>query len=101
MAYSTQTWNVGDKITKEKLDHIEQGIKSVDTKVIPDASTETKGIVKQATKVENVSADDSITISGTSADTELAKLVTLAKELKTKLNAILSALQTSGQMKNS
>lgn len=101
MAYSTQTWNVGDKITKEKLEHIEEGIKSVDTKVIPDATTEIKGIVKQATKVENVSADDSITISGTSADAELGKLVTLAKELKTKLNAILSALQTSGQMKKS
>ena len=101
MAYTVQTWNNGDKITKEKLEHIEQGIKAVDSKTVPDATTEAKGIVKQATKVENVSSDDTISVSGTSADTELGKLVTLTKELKTKMNALLSALQTSGQMKNS
>lgn len=101
MGYSKQTWNVGDKITKEKLDHLEEGIFNVDKKALPDATTEVKGVVKQATKVDNVSATDTITVSGTSADEEIAKIVTLVKELKTKVNALLEALKTSGQMKNS
>lgn len=101
MAYQKQTWQDNDVITKAKLDHIEDGILNVDNKTLPEATTEVKGVVKQATKVDNVTATDTITISGTNADyEEITKIVTLVKELKTKVNALLEALKTSGQMKN-
>lgn len=31
MAYTVQNWNDGDVITKEKLNHIEEGIKNIET----------------------------------------------------------------------
>lgn len=45
MAYSKQTWNNGDVITKAKLDHIESGIFSVDQSVPNSASIIGNGIL--------------------------------------------------------
>lgn len=44
MAYSKQTWNNGDVITKAKLDHIENGIFSVDQSV-PNSASISNGIL--------------------------------------------------------
>ena len=66
------------------------------------ATTTTAGLVKMATAVENVTAADatSTASSETVSTTEFAAVVKLANECKTKLNALLAAERTAGQLSN-
>ena len=66
------------------------------------ASTAAPGVVKMATAVANVGADDATSTSSTETvnPTEFASVVTLANECKTKLNALLAAERTAGQLSN-
>ncbi|MDM8162418.1 hypothetical protein [Collinsella intestinalis] len=64
------------------------------------ASTATAGVVKMATAVANVAAADatSTASSETVAPSEFSAAVTLLNECKTKLNALLAAERTAGQL---
>ena len=66
------------------------------------ASTAAEGVVKMATAVADVSAADATTAaSGATVDpTEFAAAVALANECKAKLNALLAAERTAGQLSN-
>lgn len=66
------------------------------------ASTATAGVVKMATAVANVAAADatSTASSETVSTTEFAAAVKLLNECKTKLNALLAAERTAGQLSN-
>lgn len=66
------------------------------------ATTAAAGVVKMATTVANVAAADATTTaSGTTVDpTEFAAAVKLLNECKTKLNALLAAERTAGQLSN-
>ena len=59
MAYEPNTWNTGDTITAEKLNHPEQGVKSADSAAAgakAAATTSTAGVVKQIAHIEDLSA---------------------------------------------
>lgn len=77
MAYSENTWNDGDIITKEKMNNLEEGCKTANEGIPSAATTQTAGIVKQATLVPDAAADN----------------VT-----KAEFNALLTALKTAGIM---
>lgn len=66
------------------------------------ASTATAGVVKMATAVANVAAADatSTASSETVSPAEFSAAVTLLNECKTKLNALLAAERTAGQLSN-
>ncbi len=61
MAYIKNTWNDGDVITKEKMNHLEIGVETANQGIPVAATTAKAGIVKQAATVaeaegENVTA---------------------------------------------
>ena len=59
MAYKPNTWNAGDTITAEKLNHLEQGVASADSAAAgakAAATTSTAGVVKQIAHIEDLSA---------------------------------------------
>lgn len=61
MAYTKNTWNDGDVITKEKMNNLETGVETANQGIPGAATTETAGLVKQAATVaeaagENVTA---------------------------------------------
>lgn len=86
------------KEDKTKLDGIAE---QANKYVLPAASTSIGG-VKQATKVDNVSAADATNAVATNpTQAEFNKVVALANETKAKLNAALAALKTAGVMANS
>ena len=64
------------------------------------ASTAKAGIVKMATVVADVEAADATSTSSTETvnPTEFAAVVKLANECKTRLNALLAAERTAGQL---
>ena len=66
------------------------------------ASTATAGVVKMSTAVANVAAADATSTSSTETvnPTEFAAVVTLVNECKAKLNALLAAERTAGQLSN-
>lgn len=66
------------------------------------ATTATAGVVKMATAVGNVAATDATSTASTEtvSPTEFAAVVTLANECKSKLNALLAAERTAGQLSN-
>ena len=66
------------------------------------ASTATAGVVKMASAVANVAAADatSTASSETVSPAEFSAAVTLLNECKTKLNALLAAERTAGQLSN-
>ena len=79
MAYEPNTWETGDTITAEKLNHLEQGVQSADsaaTSAPEAATTSTAGVVKQIAHIEDLSA------TPTQAD----------------FNDLLAALRTAGIM---
>lgn len=79
MAYEPNTWNTGDTITAEKLNHLEQGVASADSAAAgakAAATTSTAGVVKQIAHIEDLSA------APTQGD----------------FNGLLAALQTAGIM---
>lgn len=86
------------KEDKTKLDGIAE---QANKYVLPAASTSIGG-VKQATKVDNVSAADATNAAATNpTQAEFNKVVALANETKAKLNAALAALKAAGIMANS
>ena len=54
MPYEPNTWNNGDTITAEKLNHLEQGVASA-SQAVPAATTQAAGVVKQAAAVSDLS----------------------------------------------
>lgn len=125
MANAKTDWKDGDKITKESMNDIGNDIKTnreknteqdqkiqqgetkdteQDGKITAlegktgDAGTAKKGIVKMATKVDAVSAENAGTIGGAFAQAEVQKIATLADANKTAINAILTALKNAGIM---
>lgn len=66
------------------------------------ATTATAGVVKMATAVANVAAADATSTASTETvdPAEFAAAVTLLNECKTKLNALLAAERTAGQLSN-
>ena len=61
MAYTKNTWNDGDVITKEKMNNLETGVEEANQGIPGAATTATAGLVKQAATVaeaagENVTA---------------------------------------------
>ena len=66
------------------------------------ASTAAAGVVKMAATVADVAAADATSTSSTETvnPTEFAAVVTLLNECKKKLNALLAAERTAGQLSN-
>lgn len=77
MAYTKNTWNDGDVITKEKMDHLETGVESANNGIPGTATTSKAGTVKQSALVADASGEN----------------VTAAE-----FNALISALKTAGIM---
>lgn len=75
MAYTATTWNTGDLITAEKLNHLEQGVAAASAATAA-ATTETAGVVKQIANIAQLSGEP------TQSD----------------FNDLLTALQTAGIM---
>lgn len=112
MAYTKKDWKDGEVITEAAMDNIENGVAESDTKntsqdaKISDlesrtrnATAETRGIVKQATKVDNVAAENAANAAAANpTQAEFNKVVALANETKTKLNAALAALKAADIM---
>ena len=93
-------------VTNEKIANGTIQAAKLASGVIPtppgNASTATAGVVKMASAVANVAAADASSTSSTETvnPTEFAAVVTLANECKTKLNALLAAERTAGQLSN-
>ncbi|OUN47318.1 hypothetical protein B5G20_04960 [Collinsella sp. An7] len=66
------------------------------------ASTAVEGVVKMASAVADVAAANATSTSSaeTVNPTEFSAVVTLVNECKTKLNALLAAERTAGQLSN-
>lgn len=77
MAYSKTTWNDNDVITKEKMNNLETGVEAANNGIPVAATTQTAGIVKQATAVPEASAE---------------------QVSKAEFKALLDALKTAGIM---
>lgn len=63
MAYTKNTWNDGDVITKEKMNNLETGVETANQGIPATATTAKAGIVKQAATVAeaagaNVTAEE-------------------------------------------
>lgn len=101
MAYSKKTWVDDEVITKDALNNMESGIDTANKGIPSNALKSKAGLVKQATLVQDVSAENAGTISDAFAQTEVQKVATLADANKTAINAIISALKTAGIMATS
>ena len=101
MAYSKKTWVDDEVITKDALNNMESGIDTANKGIPSNASKSKAGLVRQATLVQDVSAENAGTISDAFAQTEVQKVATLADANKTAINAIISALKTAGIMATS
>ncbi len=66
--------------------------------VLPQAQTNSIGGVKKASAIATVASPDATSISGTSADVDINKIVTLSNENKKQINALIQALKTAGIM---
>lgn len=95
-----------NSVTNEKIANGTIQAAKLASGVIPtppgSASTATAGVVKMAASVANVAAADATSTSSTETvnPTEFAAAVTLVNECKTKLNALLAAERTAGQLSN-
>lgn len=105
MAYTKKDWKDGEVITEAAMDNIENGVAANDARTsaleekTADATTGKKGIVKQATKVDNVAAENAANAAAANpTQAEFNKVVALANETKTKLNAALAALRAADIM---
>lgn len=101
MAYTKHTWVDGEIITKEKLNNMEEGIKTAESKTVPDATTGAKGIVKMSAKVDAVSTANATAAEDTYTKATIQKLVDLTNSNKTTINSIITALKNAGIMSNS
>lgn len=118
MAYEKQTWIDGEKITKEKLNHIEEGIKNIELTPGPqgpkgdrgetgpqgpegtvvDASLSAKGVVKMAIKVNAVTIADITDAEGVYTQATIQNIINMSNSNKEVVNAILKALKAAGIM---
>lgn len=98
MAYRKHTWTDNELITKDLLNNIENGIAEIT--VPEDATTEVKGIVKMAAKVDVIGTADAVTAKETYTQADINGMVTLINKNKEKINEILPALKNAGIMKN-
>ena len=95
-----------NSVTNEKIADGSIKAAKLASGVIPtppgNASTATAGVVKMASAVANVAAANATSTSSTETvnPTEFAAVVTLVNECKTKLNALLAAERTAGQLSN-
>lgn len=80
MAYTKNTWNDNDVITKEKMNNLETGVETANKGIPSSATTSKAGLVKQAVAVAEAAGEN----------------VTKA-EFKT----LLDALKTAGIMASS
>lgn len=96
---TTETDGLMSKEDKSKLD----GISAQANKyVLPVATTEAFGGVKQVAKVDAVSSPDAVASAESNpTKAEFDKVVTLVNELKSKFNDGLTKVITAGIMKNS
>ncbi len=85
------------KVDKAKLDGIAANANNY---TLPAANKTTFGGVKQAAAVQLVAAANAENVSGTSADPGINKIVALANDNKSKLNALISALKAAGVIAN-
>ena len=77
MAYTKTTWNDGDVITKEKMNNLENGVKTANDGIPGTATTSAAGTVKQSALVADAAGEN----------------VTAAE-----FNALLTALKNAGIM---
>lgn len=101
MAYSKKTWSDGEVITKDALNNMETGIETANKGLPSNASKSKAGIVKQASVVASVSAEDAGAITETFNQAEIQKVATLANANKTAINALIDALKAAGIVANS
>lgn len=113
MAYTKNVWNVGDTITKEKLDNIENGISNNDTAISslgnattskaglmsPTDKTKLDGIAEQANKYTLPAATKSAL--GGVKQVALVPDATGENVTKEEYNLLLAALKTAGIMADS
>ena len=97
MAYSKHTWTDNELITKEKLNNIEDGIAAITVPV--DATTEQKGIVKMAAKVDVIGVADCVTAKAEYTQADIEGMVTLTNKNKERLNDLITALKEAGIVK--
>lgn len=101
MAYSKKTWSDGEVITKDALNNMETGIETANKGLPSNASKSKAGVVKQASAVGSVSAENAGTIGESFAQAEVQKIATLADANKTAINALIDALKAAGIVANS
>lgn len=58
MAYTKNTWNDGDVITKEKMNNLESGVETANSGIPRAATTSKAGLVKQGTVVAEASGEN-------------------------------------------
>lgn len=90
MAYQKQTWNDNDVITKAKLDHIEEGIASIELTPGPKGETGAQGpagpkgadaVINKLNKVDALAADSATT-----------------QQIATAFNSLIADLKEKGLM---
>lgn len=90
MAYKKQTWNDNDVITKAKLDHIEEGIASIELTPGPKGETGAQGpagpqgadaVINKLNKVDALAADSATT-----------------QQIATAFNSLIADLKEKGLM---
>lgn len=125
MAYSKHTWTDNELITKEKLNNIENGIANIELTpgpkgdkgdrgetgpqgeqgpqgepgVVQDATTEVKGVVKMAAKVDVIGVADCVTAKAEYTQADIEGMVTLTNKNKERLNELITALKEAGIVK--
>ena len=87
-------------IRKIAISDFKKGIGAGVAPQVPDATTDKKGIVKQATKVDPIGVADAVTAKGEYTQGDIEGMVTLINKNKERINEILSALKTAGIMKS-
>ena len=97
MAYTKHTWTDNELITKEKLNNIENGIANINVPV--DATTEVKGIVKMANKVDVIGLADCVAAKAEYTQADIEGMVTLINKNKERLNELITVLKEAGIVK--
>lgn len=58
MAYTKNTWNDGDVITKEKMNNLETGVEDANNGIPSAATAQKAGLVKQAAAVQEAAGEN-------------------------------------------
>lgn len=103
MAYSKNTWNTGDVITKAKMDNIENGIAANDT-AITGLKTSKQNALADGTNGQVLTTDG----SGNYTFKDIPKQFTQQEKIepaaggdeKDKINAVITALTNAGILKS-